>query len=101
MTAREYITERFRFFGIQVSEADLLDMSTTVNLDANISENDLLLIKKEICKFIPTVLAFPNISQGGVSISRNVSGITSYYNSLCKELGIISELSPKTTFIRL
>ncbi len=100
MSIKEYITTRFQSFNIYVSEADLLDMCLTLDSGAEVSVDNIEQVKLQVCKFIPTILGQPNISQGGISITRNTEGLKSYYEALCSELGVTSELSPRVTFLR-
>ena len=90
MTVNEYISQKFQPFGINLSEADKLDMC----LSANISGEDE--------KFIPSLLLrATSISESGFSMSWNIQGIKDYYSFLCKQYGLKDELSnkPKCTFL--
>lgn len=103
MTVKEYISSKFQSFGIQVSEADLLDMS----LNANVSPDDEVTstgaISVAIAKFIPSLLLrATSISESGFSMSWNTQGIKDYYSLLCRQYGLKDELNdnkPKIRFI--
>lgn len=104
MTINDYIQQRFQTFGIQLSEADLLDMC----LNAKISGEDEMnadcygRVSVAIAKFIPSLLLrATSISESGFSMSWNIQGIKDYYSFLCKEYGLKDELSdkPKCTFL--
>ena len=103
MTVREYISSKFQSFGIQVSEADLLDMS----LNANVSPDDEVtstgVISVAIAKFIPSLLLrATSISESGFSMSWNIQGIKDYYSLLCRQYGLKDELNdnkPKIRFL--
>jgi len=103
MTVREYISDKFQSFGIQVSEADLLDMS----LNANVSPDDEVTstgaISVAIANFIPSLLLrATSISESGFSMSWNTQGIKDYYSLLCRQYGLKDELNdnkPKIRFL--
>ena len=104
MTVNDYIQQKFQTFGIQLSEADLLDMC----LNAKISGEDEMnadcygRVSVAIAKFIPSLLLrATSISESGFSMSWNIQGIKDYYSFLCKEYGLKDELSdkPKCTFL--
>lgn len=104
MTVNEYISQKFQSFGINLSEADLLDMC----LNAKISGEDEMdedcygRVSVAIAKFIPSLLLrATSISESGFSMSWNIQGIKDYYSFLCKKYGLKDELSnkPKCTFL--
>ena len=103
MTVKEYISSKFQSFGIQVSEADLLDMS----LNANVSPDDDMTstgaVSVAIAKFIPSLLLrATSISESGFSMSWNTQGIKDYYSLLCRQYGLKDELNdnkPKIRFL--
>ncbi len=104
MTVNEYISQKFQFFSIQLSEADLLDMC----LNSKISGEDEMnndcydRVSVAIAKFIPSLLLrATSISESGFSMSWNIQGIKDYYSFLCKQYGLTDELTdkPKVTFL--
>lgn len=104
MTVNDYISQKFQTFGIQLSEADLLDMC----LNAKISGEDEMnqdcydRVSVAIAKFIPSLLLrATSISESGFSMSWDIQGIKDYYSLLCKQYGLKDELSnkPKCTFL--
>lgn len=104
MTVNDYIQQKFQTFGIQLSEADLLDMC----LNAKVSRGDEMnegyysRVSVAIAKFIPSLLLrATSISESGFSMSWNIQGIKDYYSFLCKQYGLKDELSnkPKCTFL--
>ena len=104
MTVNDYIQQKFQTFGIQVSEADLLDMC----LNAKISGEDEMnedcygRVSVAIAKFIPSLLLrATSISESGFSMSWNIQGIKDYYSFLCKEYGLKDELNDKRRCIFL
>ena len=104
MTVNEYISQKFQTFGIQLSEADLLDMC----LNSKISGEDEMnndcydRVSVAIAKFIPSLLLrATSISESGFSMSWDIKGIKDYYSFLCKQYGLTDELTdkPKVTFL--
>lgn len=104
MTVNGYIQQKFQTFGIQLSEADLLDMC----LNAKISGEDEMnedcygRVSVAIAKFIPSLLLrATSISESGFSMSWNIQGVKDYYSFLCKQYGLKDELSnkPKCTLL--
>lgn len=105
MTSKEYISGRFQSFGIQLSEADLLDMSlrSSIGLDDEVDGGTIDQVSVGIVRFIPTLLLrATSISESGFSMSWNIDGIKSYYSMLCKQYGLEDELNtnkPKISFL--
>lgn len=102
MTVREYISDKFQSFGIQVSEADLLDMS----LNAKVSPDDEVTstgaVSVAIARFIPSLLLrATSISESGFSMSWNTQGIKDYYSLLCRQYGLKDELNDNKPKIRM
>jgi len=93
MTVKDYIVGKFQSFGINISEADLLDI--TQEGGKEITSDSIREIQIAILKFIPSLLLRPqSISESGFSISRAQSDdIRAYYDYQCKELGIENQLS--------
>ena len=104
MTVNGYIQQKFQTFGIQVSEADLLDMclKSKISGEDEMNEHCYVRVSVAIAKFIPSLLLRPvSMGEGGVSVSWNFDGIKSYYFFLCKQYGLKDELSnkPKCTVL--
>ncbi len=100
MIIGDYIKQKFQTFGIQLSEADLLDIS--LEADGEVTEDNKLKVNVAIVKFIPNLLLrAQSISESGFSMSWNIQGIKDYYSWACKEYGLTDELSnkPKVTFL--
>lgn len=99
MTKKEYLKQRFASIGIQLTEADLLDMNIH-NPDDTLQsgeQNDLYI---SFVKFIPQMLLRPaSVSEGGTSLTRaNKEDITAFYANECQRLGLKNQLSkPKPT----
>lgn len=104
MTVKDYIKQKFQSFGVQMSEADLLDMclASEISGEDEMNQDNIRQVSVAITKFIPSLLLRPaSISESGFSISRaQRADIESYYSIQCQELGIPNQLKPKVSFIR-
>lgn len=104
MNVRKYISDKFQSFGIQVSEADLLDMSINAKMDVDddVTADGLDAISVAIARFIPSLLLHAtSISESGFSMSWNIQGIKDYYYLLCKQYGLKDELNDNKPKIRI
>lgn len=104
MIVREYISSKFQSFGIQVSEADLLDMSLNakVAIDDDVMSDNVDSISVAIARFIPSLLLRPtSINESGFSMSWNTQGVRDYYSLLCKKYGLKDELNDNKPKIRI
>lgn len=104
MTVKEYISDKFQSFGIQVSEADLLDMSLNakVAIDDDVISDNVDSISVAIAYFIPSLLLRPtSINESGFSMSWNTQGVKEYYSLLCKKYGLTDELNDNKPKIRI
>lgn len=104
MNVKEYISDKFQSFGIQVSEADLLDMSLNahVNIEDDVDADVIDNISVAIARFIPSLLLRPSsISESGFSMSWNTQGVKDYYSLLCKKYGLKDELNDNKPKIRI
>lgn len=105
MTVNGYIQQKFQTFGIQLSEADLLDMclASKISGEEEMNEDCYGLVSVAIAKFIPSLLLrATSISESGFSMSWNIQGIKDYYSFLCKKYGLKDELNtdkPKVKFL--
>lgn len=104
MTVNDYIAQKFQSFGIQLSEADLLDMclSSKISGEGEMNEDCHDRVSVAIARFIPSLLLrATSISESGFSMSWNIEGIKQFYSFLCKKYGLKDELSnkPKATFL--
>lgn len=104
MTIKEYITGKFQTFGIQMSEADLLDITLTgtLNGDDDVTNNNLVKVNVGIARFIPSLLLrASSISESGFSMSWDINALKTYYSYLCNLYGITDELNdkPKVRFL--
>jgi hypothetical protein len=104
MSIKEYISSKFQSFGIQVSEADLLDMSLNarVNIEDDVDADVIDNISVAIAQFIPSLLLRPtSINESGFSMSWNTQGVKDYYSLLCKKYGLKDELNDNKPKIRI
>ena len=104
MNVREYISSKFQSFGIQVSEADLLDMSLNakVAISDDVMSDNVDSISVAIAHFIPSLLLRPtSINESGFSMSWNTQGVKDYYSLLCKKYGLKDELNDNKPKIRI
>ena len=107
MTVNEYISQRFQKYGINLSEADLIDICLNAKVDGEdeidkMDENNKVFIYVAMAKFIPSLSLRPtSVNEGGFSVSWDTKGIRDYYSLLCKQYGLTDELSekPKATFL--
>lgn len=104
MTVKEYISQKFHAFGINLSEADLLDiyLNSGINGEDEINETIHNRVEVSIVKFIPSLLLrATSVDESGFSMSWNTQGIKDYYSFLCKRYGLKDELNnkPKVTFL--
>ena len=104
MTVRKYISDKFQSFGIQVSEADLLDMSLNARrgLEDEVTADMMDSISVAIARFIPSLLLRPtSINESGFSMAWNTQGVKDYYSLLCKKYGLKDELNDNKPKIRI
>lgn len=83
---------------MNLSEADLLDMTlnSSVSLDDEITQENMIEVNKAMAVFIPSLLARPtSVNESGFSISWDKDGIKAYYSLLCKQLGIEDVLASR------
>ena len=104
MTVNDYISQKFQTFGINLSEADLLEisLSSEVSGEDEMGPSNIGLVSVAMAKFIPSLLLrATSISESGFSMSWNIQGIKDYYSFLCKQYGLKDELGnkPKVTFL--
>ncbi len=104
MTVNDYISQKFQTFGINLSEADLLEMSLSSGISGEdeMDQPNIGLVSVAMAKFIPSLLLrATSISENGFSMSWNIEGIKEYYSFLCKKYGLEDILSdkPKVRFL--
>lgn len=102
MTIQEYIEQKFQTFGIELSGADILDISLSSGLgvDENITGDNINPVTVAIVKFIPDLLLrYSSFSEGDLSMSwaDMEEKIKTWYSLRCSEYGIEDKLSDKPT----
>ncbi len=106
MTASDYIKQKFQSFGIQLSEADLLEILLSSGGVDEVDKDGVDILAVAIARFIPSLLlraTSKSVSENGhsKSLSWDISGIKSYYSYLCNRYGLEDELNTdkaKVTF---
>lgn len=99
MTVNDYISQKFQTFGINLSEADLLEisLSSEVSGEDEMGPSNIGLVSVSMAKFIPSLLLrATSISENGFSMSWNTQGLKEYYSFLCKKYGLEDTLSDKS-----
>ncbi len=104
MTVKEYISSKFQSFGIQLSEAETLDilLSSDTYPDDVVDKCCINRLSVAFVKFIPSLLLrATSVSESGFSMSWNIDGIKSYYSMLCRQYGMKDELNDNKPKIRI
>lgn len=102
MTIQEHIEQRFQTFGIELSGADILDISlgSGYGVDEAVSPDNINPVTVAIVKFIPDLLLrYSSFSEGDLSMSwaDMVEKIKTWYSLRCSEYGMEDKLSDKPT----
>lgn len=98
MTVNDYIQQKFRTFGIQLSEADLLDMclNSKISGEDEMAPDNHTRVHVSIARFIPSLLLrATSVNESGFSFSWNIEGIKDYYSFLCGEYNLPNKLGSK------
>lgn len=103
MTIQEYITQKFQTFGIDLSEADLLDISLSNGIDKEeeVTGDNHTFVNVSIVKYIPNLLLrASSFSENKLSMSWDIDGMKAFYSMKCDEYGIEDKLNdrPKVSF---
>lgn len=94
MSVKEYITSKFQQFGIQLSDADITDISLVVDPDEEYNEDNRNDVYKSFTDIIPQyLLRAKSVSENGFSISWDNEALLRYYSWLCKQLDIDDNLN--------
>ena len=104
MIAKDYISQKFQTFGINLSEADLLEISLSSGISGEdeMGPSNIGLVSVAMAKFIPSLLLrATSISENGFSMSWDIKGVKEYYSFQCKKYGLEDTLSdkPKVRFL--
>lgn len=98
MKVSDYITQKLGRFDIELSEADLVDitLNSSISLESEITQDNTNEVNKAIAEFIPSLLARPiSVNESGFSVSWDIEGIKAYYSILCNQLGIENVFASK------
>lgn len=102
MTVQEYIEQKFQSFGMELSGADILDMSLSsgIGVDDEVTGDNINPITVAIVRFIPDLLLrYSSFSEGDLSMSwaDMETKIKTWYSLRCSEYGLDDKLSDKPT----
>jgi hypothetical protein len=99
MTVKGYITSKFKTFGIKLSEADLFDISISVDIEGEMSEQNRNAVYVSLAlTVIPQwLLRAKTVSENGFSISWDNDALLRYYSWLCKTVGIENKLNGESS----
>lgn len=108
MKVNDYIQQKFQTFGIQLSEADLLEICLNANVsgEGEMNQDCLVRVTVAMAKFIPSLLLRAqsrSVSENGHSKSQSwdIQAIKDFYSFQCKKYCLKDELNtnkPKCTF---
>jgi len=103
MTISEYIKQKFQTFGIDLSEADLLDISLGSSFDQadEVSKDNHDIVTVSIVQFIPNLLLrATSFTENKLSMSWDIDGMKAFYSMKCAEYGIEDKMNknPTVTF---
>lgn len=99
MKINEFIKDRFKGWGIELSQSDILSMGFE---DEEFDSNKIHSINIAIVKFIPFLLLTPNnIKESEFSISWDKDSILNFYKIMTNRYGLEDELglTPTVKFI--
>ena len=100
MTISEYIEQKFQTFGIDLSGADILDISLNsgLSVDDNVVSDNHVAITIAIVQFIPNLLLRANsFTENKLSMSWDVDSLKDFYSMKCTEFGLDDMLNDKPT----
>ncbi|MDR2968594.1 MAG: hypothetical protein LBV32_03195 [Tannerellaceae bacterium] len=104
MTTGDYITRKFQSFGIDLSEADILDVSLSsgLNTDDEVSKENHHPVTVAMVQYIPNLLLrASSFTENKLSMSWDIDGIKAFYSMKCREYGLEDNLNsnkPTVTF---
>lgn len=99
MNIREYISQKFASFGVSLSEADFADLSMSITLTEEFSVSNEEIVNKSMLALIPALIARPNVSESGFSMTYDKQGLRDFYSMKCRQYGLRNELAPRVTFL--
>ena len=101
MTVSEYVTGKFGQFGITVTDADLADISTVVNIGSTYTEDSRMAVYRSLVQFvIPHLLLRPrSVNEHGFGATWDNEALMKYYAWLCELTGEENVLGSSITDI--
>jgi hypothetical protein len=104
MTVKEYISDKFKKFGIELSDSDLFDISLYSGIQEGDPMSQAIFDKVQIgiAGFIPSILLrATSIKESGFAMYWNINGVKTFYSFLCKQYGLDDVLSDKPEVVFL
>lgn len=89
MTIKDYILGKFQEFGL--TDAQLVELGTTLPLDEEYSSANATLVGKSMCDLVAEMVFKPrqkSINEKGFSVSWDYANLGRYYLWLCKRYGV-------------
>ena len=104
MTISEYIEQKFQKFGIELSDADILDISlkSGINVNDNVTSDNHTPVTIAIVRFIPELLLrASSFTENKLSMTWDMKGLKAFYSMMCREYGLddmLNDERPTVTF---
>lgn len=99
MTISAYITAKLGSFGYSVTVEEItameLEAGISFSSDYDGSSSVVDIVKTALAGVIPSLLAAPDITEGGYSVKYDRTGLVQYYDMLCIDLDIENTLITK------
>lgn len=89
MKIGEYISQKFRAW--KITDAQLADISTSVNLEEDYSADNEQKVGKAMIGILEELVLSPymsNVNENGFSVSWDYSKVGQYYMWLCRKYGV-------------
>lgn len=96
-TIKEIVVSRLSEFSVSL-ETNTIDSYITQSVidgSSTFTVENSSSVDKIMYQIIPLIMALPKISEGQYSREYVLSGLTTYYNSLCENLGLPNKLNPQ------
>lgn len=95
MTYLEWMTRTVARFNVTELDAALILTNQAALVPDMEATVDVTIAKTALCKEFASILPAANITEGGYSVSWNVSAMKEYYRALCRELGLEDKTMPQ------
>ncbi|MEG1693444.1 MAG: DUF6706 family protein [Bacteroidales bacterium] len=102
MIIKDYITQKFQTYGLQLTDADIFDIMGEKSVEETINEDVIPIVEMGIIKFIPSLLLHASVSESGFSVNKARSeDVLKYYSFLCDKYNKEDKFSntPKCEFL--